>query len=134
MSKLLITLSFLFIAYCSFAQSKVPETKMRECCACKYPEEQWYSLDINILGAEYHRLKRKKCEACNSWLSDYGGVMKVLGNKLNGKTEQQVIKIMGKPEAMEDGNYIYFWRGGHDYLYFNFPQGKAISQWYYALD
>lgn len=64
-------------------------------------------------------------------LSDYGSVMQVLGNNLNSETEQQVIKIMGKPDATKDGNYIYLW---HDYLYFSFPQGKAISQWYYALE
>ena len=134
MNRLLVTLSFLFIACCCFGQRKVSEAKKSGCCASKYPRAQWDSLNVNKLGIEYQRLKRKNCEACNSWLSDYGSVMQVLGNKLNGETEQQVIKIMGKPDATKDGNYIYSWRDWHDYLYFSFPQDKAISQWYYALE
>jgi len=109
--------------------------KDRLCCASKYSEEQLDSIDINKLGTEYRRLKHTKCKACDLSGSGYVSVMSVLGERMNGKTADQLIEAMGKPDTVQDGNYIYFWRKWHDdYLYFAFPQHKAVSGWYYALE
>ena len=135
MSKLLITLNFLFFACCCLGQIKLPKDKKNGCCVSKYRKDQMPALDISKLGAEYQRLKRKKCEMCDSWGSDYVSIMNMLEQRIGGKTGAYVIEVMGKPDTIEDGNYIYFWRDWHDdYLYFSFPQGKAISQWHYALE
>lgn len=135
MDKLLITLGFMFTVCCCLGQSDISKDKKRECCASKYPKEQLDSLEINKLGAEYQRLKRAKCKACDLSGSVYVSIMTMLEIRMNGKTAAQIIEVMGNPDTIKDGNYIYFWRNWHDdYLYFSFHQGKAKSQWHYALE
>lgn len=126
------TLAFilLVIACCSAGQSGAQTT----CCTSKYHTSRWDSLGLQNLSAEYVRLKRARCEDCRSSRSDYRSIMDALGEGLNGKTRQQIAKIMGQPDSRKDGQYIYFWRGWHDYLYFTFSAGKGYSHWYYALE
>lgn len=128
-------LGFLFIVCGCLGQGRILKDKQQECCASKYPEEQLDSLNLSKLGGEYQRLKRKNCEACDASGSSYVSIMNMLGNRMKGKTRHQVKEVMGKPDAIHDGNYLYFWRDWHnDYLNFSFPEGKARSQWHYDLE
>jgi len=53
---------------------------------------------------------------------------------------QSELKVsLGEPDAQTspvcEGCWVYFWRGWHDYLYFQFDETKkAEVKWYQALD
>ena len=120
----------LIIACCCAGNSSAQTA----CCTSRYHTTRWDTLGLQKLGAEYARLKRANCEDCRSSMSDYPSIMDALGKGLNGRTRRQIAKIMGQPDSRKDGQYIYFWRGWHDYLYFTFSSGKGYAQWYYALE
>lgn len=106
----------------------------KDCCVSHLNLADTYHIEIRELGLEYRRLKRSRCEACNTSMSDYRHIMQQLGQQLNGKTKKQVRKAMGPPDARQEGKYIYFWRGWHDYLYFTITAGVARADWYYAYE
>lgn len=83
------------------------------------------------------------------WNGPVHKLMSELGDRLELEhlPEKQVIKLLGKPdEIIKGGKYhngmlvpkhekhlIYWWRGGHDYLYLIIRQGKiAEAKWWYA--
>lgn len=129
MTRTLLTLSLLVVTCCCFAQEHGPK-----CCTSKYKYEQWDTLDLKTLSAEYLRLKHKKCADCSDFSAPFNDILKALGKRLNGKTQQEVMRIMGKPDEIEAGNYLYYWRGRHDYLIFHLIDGKAVYDWYQAGD
>lgn len=134
MSKLTTILCAMLFVYCCFAQHSPLSAQSTGCCTSKYSSASLDTLHIKKLASEYARLKRAACEACNSSMSDYRSIMESLGEQLNGKTKEQIARIMGQPDYRKKGKYIYFWRGWHDYLYFTFTSGRGQSQWYYALE
>jgi hypothetical protein len=134
MNKLKIIFSALVLIIGASALYNTSIAQAKGCCKSKYSAERLAALEVKKLGVEYVRLKRAACEDCNSSMSDYYSIMQSLGEQLNGKSKQQIKKIMGLPDAKKNGRYIYFWRGWHDYLYFSFSSGKAQSEWYYAFE
>lgn len=134
MNKLSIALSAFLLICSSFFLSGNSIARTRDCCKSRYGRERLETLDMTSLGLEYMRLKRAHCAACKSSMSDYYSIMIRLGKGLNGKSKRQITKIMGPPDSMEAGKHIYYWRGGHDYLYFTFTPGKERSQWYHAYE
>jgi hypothetical protein len=134
MNKRSITLGALLLICSSFILPGISIAQTKGCCKSRYSAERREVLDIKKLGQEYTRLKHTHCEDCKSSMSDYYSIMQHLGEKLEGKTRQQIRKIMGSPDSRQDGKYIYFWRGWHDYLYFTFTSGKGRAEWYYAFE
>ena len=134
MSKLNTIISAVLLVYSCFAQHSPIYAQTTGCCTSRYGPAMMDTLDIKKLALEYARLKRMDCEDCRHSMSDYRSIMERLGEQLNGKTKQQITRMMGRPDRRKDGQYIYFWRGWHDYLYFVFSSGRGRSQWYYAYE
>lgn len=84
-----------------------------------------------------------------NWGEAMHSLMTRLGERLgNGRyTERQVIALLGKPDqTLEAGRrsaigkipagesrLVYWWRGGHDYLFFVVREGRVVkSDWWYA--
>lgn len=68
-------------------------------------------------------------------------VMERLGERLGikGNPRSQVIQWMGEPDVKKtEGTteqWIYYWRGDHDYLIFVLDNGLVTkSEWYYAYE
>lgn len=83
------------------------------------------------------------------WNGPVHKLMSELGDRLELEhlPEKQVIKLLGKPDEVvssgrqhngirvpkNEKHFIYWWRGGHDYLYLVVRQGKiAEARWWYA--
>jgi hypothetical protein len=117
------------------SQAQGSSTPADRCCESKYATTVLDSLPLEELGREFRRLHGKRCEDCDRFGSDLMDMMHVLGERLNGSNERTVLRVMGRPDAWEDGELIYEWRGGHDHLKFLFDQeGKARSKWYHAYE
>lgn len=107
----------------------------KDCCKSIYTAETLKQVSLKELSLEYRRLNRKRCEECNSWSqSGLFQVMTELGNRLDGKSKADIRKAMGKADEKEDNKWIYNWRNGHDYLFFEFTDERAKAQWYYAYE
>ena len=105
------------------------------CCASKYSKESVKLVSLEEVSKEYKRLRRVRCEECSSWsASGLQMVMIELGNRLDGKSKDEIKSVMGKPDEIEDNDWIYNWREGHDYLYFTFDQGRGKAAWFYAYE
>lgn len=83
------------------------------------------------------------------WDGPVHKLMSELGDRLELEhpSEKQVIKLLGKPDDVISGgkrhtgmlvpknekHLVYWWRGGHDYLFLVVRQGKiAEARWWYA--
>lgn len=107
----------------------------KDCCQSIYNAEALKQVSLQELSLEYRRLNNKRCEECNSWArSGLFQVMTELGNRLDGKSKADIRKAMGKADEKEGNKWIYDWRNGHDYLFFEFTDGRAKAQWYYAYE
>jgi hypothetical protein len=105
------------------------------CCKSSYSRSQFESLTIELLGNEFKRIKALRCDDCRIFGCDYQVIMEYLGKRLNGKSRKEIKKIMGNPDLKDGNQWMYFWRGRHDYLIFEFTGNKgAISRWYYAYE
>lgn len=114
---------------------KLHAQDVKGCCASIYSTDSLKKVSLNDLSVEYRRLNRKRCAECNSWArSGLFEVMTELGNRLEGKSRVDIRKAMGKADEQEGNKWIYDWRNGHDYLFFEFTDGRAKAQWYYAYE
>lgn len=105
------------------------------CCKSTYSRSQFEGLTIEQLGNEFKRIKALRCDDCRIFGNDFQVIMEHLGKRLNGSSKKQIKKIMGNPDSKEGKQWIYFWRGRHDYLIFEFTGSKgAASRWYYAYE
>jgi hypothetical protein len=50
------------------------------------PKETFVTTSTAQLGAEYRRLKRRKCTACARFGSDFHQLLRVLGERLDGQS------------------------------------------------
>ena len=91
-------------------------------------------LSLTQLGSEFKRIKQNSCKQCNAYGSDLMSIMSELKNDLNACSKKTMYKTLGKPDEIVNGKYIYYWRGRHDYLYFEFENNKATPNWYYAYE
>lgn len=114
---------------------KLPAQEVKGCCASIYTAESLKQASLKELSSEYKRLNRRPCAECNSWTrSGLFQVMTELGNRLDGKSKTAIRKAMGKADEQEGNKWIYDWRNGHDYLFFEFTDKRAKAQWYFALE
>lgn len=84
-----------------------------------------------------------------AWNGPVHKVMSELGEEIADRhcPLQQVLSLMGEPDATKSAgshhngeevpsgqtHIIYWWRGGHDYLYFVVQDGVVVSaRWWYA--
>lgn len=84
------------------------------------------------LGADYQRLKRRKCPACARFGSDLHVLLRVLG--MRSSTCRSLPKrVLGRPDRVRSDALIYYWHGEHDYLYFRVgADRRGRSAWYHA--
>ena len=105
------------------------------CCRSKYAADGLVARSTDALGQEYKRLKQKHCSACEDNHSDLQMIMRVLGERLNGKTRAEIEQMMGSPDTVKRGALVYYWRYEHDYLIFRrATDGVATSSWFHALE
>jgi hypothetical protein len=134
----LILVSY-FIVQTSFSQHEVSNEKNTvfssdSCCKSIYSKTQMTELSLTQLGSEFRRLKQNNCKQCAAFGSDLMTIMSELKNDLNACSKKTMYKTLGKPDEIVNGKYMYYWRGRHDYLYFEFENNKAEPNWYYAYE
>jgi hypothetical protein len=126
---------FIFLTETYWGQMNTNKNSQEVCCKGRYPNLQLTIISPQELGIEYERLKKSGCVDCGHYGSDFQKVLEALGTRMTGATKEQLIKVMGKPDAAENDKLIYFWRGRHDYLFFVCLNGVVSkSGWYYALE
>jgi hypothetical protein len=135
----LVKIVVIFILVFSVGEVKCKELDVIHdsisCCKSSYSRSQFESLTIEQLGNEFKRIKALRCDDCRIFGCDYQVIMEYLGKRLNGKSRKEIKKIMGNPDLKDGNQWMYFWRGRHDYLIFDFAGNKgAISRWYYAYE
>lgn len=106
----------------------------KDCCASVFSGEILKQVSLEELAREYRRLRKHSCKDCFKWSSGLQLLMSELGVRLEGKSKAIIRKIMGRPDEKQGNQWIYDWRNGHDYLFFEFTGGRARAQWYYAYE
>lgn len=125
-------------------------------CFCIPPQTQAGSATLEQQAAQfraYREALRKDTDRQKTELRHWNGpvhkLMSELGDRLELEhpSEKQVIKLLGKPDDVISGgkrhngmlvpknekHLVYWWRGGHDYLFLVVRQGKiAEARWWYA--
>lgn len=105
------------------------------CCQSRYPVAAFSTASTAQLGAEYQRLKRRKCPACARFGSDFQHLLRVLGERLDGQPRSTLQQVLGRPDRVRGDSLVYYWRGEHDYLYFRLgADQRGRSAWYYAYE
>lgn len=105
------------------------------CCQSRYPVATFSTFSTAQLGAEYRRLKRRKCPACARFGSDFHQLLRVLGERLDGQPRRTLEQVLGRPDRVRGDSLVYYWRGEHDYLYFRLTaQQRGRSAWYFAYE
>ncbi len=127
------------IVQTTFSQHEVSNKKntvftLDSCCNSIFSKTQMTELSLTQLGSEFKRIKQNSCKQCNVYGSDLMTIMSELKNDLNGCSKKTMYKTLGKPDEIVNGKYMYYWRGRHDYLYFEFENNKAEPNWYYAYE
>lgn len=100
-------------------------------------------IQLQELGQEYQELRKQKGHfsgggewnpAVDRWAGRKHEVMAELGKALGpGQTSETLLAVMGEPDAREGSHWLYFWRGRHDYLFFDCRAGKILkSEWWMA--
>lgn len=95
------------------------------------------------LGQEYQELRKQPGHFSgggewNAAVDKWGGrkheVMGELGELLKGQSTEVLLATMGEPDRRSAGErWIYYWRGGHDYLFFDCRAGKIVNvDWWMA--
>ncbi|HMZ81919.1 MAG TPA: hypothetical protein PLL06_19640 [Acidobacteriota bacterium] len=125
-------------------------------CFCTPVQAQAHSPTLEQQAAQFRAYRealrkdthRQKIEL-RHWNGPVHKLMSELGDRLEQDhlPEKQVIKLLGKPDDVISGgkrhsgmlvpknekHLLYWWRGGHDYLYLVVRQGKiAEARWWYA--
>lgn len=106
----------------------------KDCCLSVFSAETVKQVSLEELAREYRRLRRQSCKDCFKWSSGLQLLMTELGERLEGKSKAIIRKSMGRPDEKKGNQWIYDWRNGHDYLFFEFTAGRAKAQWYYAYE
>lgn len=99
--------------------------------------------ELTSLGREYQELRKQSGHFSgggewNSKVDRWNGrkhqVMAELAEKLgSGQSTQILLAVMGEPDARQGSQWLYYWRGRHDYLIFDCQQGKIVkSEWWMA--
>lgn len=107
------------------------------CCQSRYPAATLATTTASDqkLGADYQRLKRRKCPACARFGSDQHALLRVLGKRLDGQARPVLEQVLGRPDRVRGDSLVYYWRGEHDYLYFRVgPDQRGRSAWYHAYE
>ena len=128
-----------FIVQTTFSQHEVSNENntvftLDSCCNSIFSKTQMTELSLTQLGSEFRRIKQNRCKQCAAFGSDLMTIMSELKNDLNGCSKKTMYKTLGKPDEIVNGKYMYYWRGRHDYLYFEFENNKATPYWYYAYE
>lgn len=119
----------------SRSPQQVLEDGSRACCQSRYGSAHFPTLSTAQLGAEYRRLKKRRCPACARFGSDFHELLRLLGERLNGQPQPALEQVLGQPDRVRGDSLIYYWRGEHDYLYFRLmAQQHVRSGWYYAYE
>jgi hypothetical protein len=128
-----------FVVQTSFSQNEVLDDKttvftIDSCCKSIYSKTQLTELSLTQLASEFRRIKQNWCKQCNTYGSDLMNIMSELKNDLNACSKKTMYKTLGKPDEILNGKYMYYWRGRHDYLYFEFEKNQATPNWYHAYE
>jgi len=124
----------LLVCVMAFFCVTVKAQNKKTCCSSKYTDETLSTLSTLDLSREYKRLKRKHCKDCSLSTSGLVWVMTELGKKLDGKSREEIKRMMGDPDLLEGERWIYSWRSKRDYLYFDFTGDVGKANWYNAWD
>lgn len=115
-------------------------------CVALMPRIAWGAPSLAALGKRYRALRARdaanppgtfdpETDGANGELFK---VMDRLRERLGkaGQPGAGVRRIMGAPDAVKDGRWIYFWRGWHDYLFFEVDERARIvrADWWMAGD
>jgi hypothetical protein len=106
----------------------------KDCCSSVFSVGMLKQVSLEELAREYRRLRKHSCKDCFKWSSGLQLVMSELGVRLEDKSKTIIRKNMGRPDEKKGNQWIYDWRNGHDYLFFEFIEGRAKAQWYYAYE
>jgi hypothetical protein len=117
------------------APTTVAADQVPACCQSRYPVVAFPTTTTAQLGAEYRRLKRRKCPACARFGSDFHHLLRVLGERLDGQPQPTLEHVLGRPDRVRGDSLVYYWRGEHDYLYFRLgADQRGRSAWYFAYE
>ena len=95
------------------------------------------------MGREYQELRKQKGHfnggewnaALDRWNGRKHQVMCELGTRLDKGSTRTLLELMGEPDAREGPNWLYYWRGRHDYLFFECREDQVLkSDWWMAGD
>lgn len=92
------------------------------------------------LGRRFAALRKRRAAndhdaSVYSWGGELHQVMTELGERLGaaGTPASRVRQIMGEPDERTPERWIYQWRGGHDYLFFDIAKDRVVrADWYMA--
>ena len=97
---------------------------------------------LTSLGREYQELRKQKGhftgggewnDAVDRWDGRKHQVMAELDKMLVGQGTETLLAVMGQPDARDGTHWVYYWRGRHDYLFFDCQGGKIVrSDWWMA--
>ena len=97
---------------------------------------------LMALGREYQELRKQPGhftgggewnEAVDHWKGRKHEVMTELGQLLSQAKTSELLATMGEPDAHDGDQWIYYWRGRHDYLRFKVQGGQVVhSDWWMA--
>jgi hypothetical protein len=122
-------------ACASRSPQQVVEDSSQACCQGRYPKATFPTTSTAQLGADYKRLKRRKCPACARFGSDFHVLLRELGQRLDGQPRSTLQQVLGRPDRVRGDSLVYYWRGEHDYLYFRLGADQCgHSAWYYAYE
>jgi hypothetical protein len=85
------------------------------CCQSRYLAADFPTFSTVQLGAEYQRLKRRKCSGCARFSSDFQQLLRVLGERLDGQPCSTLQQVLGRPDRVRGDSLVYYWRGEHDF-------------------
>lgn len=112
--------------------------------------------DFESLAADYVRMRSERDGAPDERiprLSDWGAAMHTTMSDLGERAvaervrERRLVALLGEPDKIarsgdrhatvrvppHEHHVLYWWRGGHDYLYFVIRRGRvADARWWYA--
>ena len=101
----------------------------------------WPQSELQELGTEYQELRKQAGHfsggewnaAVDRWNGRKHQIMGRLGELLRQGSTATLLEIMGEPDAREGANWLYYWRGRHDYLFFRCEHGRVLnSGWWMA--
>ena len=99
--------------------------------------------DLRQLGQEFQALRRERGHfsggaewnsAVDAWNGRKHQLMSQLKGFLeSGQSPETVKSLLGEPDEKQGTQWLYFWRGKHDYLIFRFENGFTHgAEWWMA--